>query len=63
MPIAKNKKNRLPAPPPSMPKKRTVKKTGNPAEDDAIVGIWKDRFQDETPVEIGQRLRREPWTT
>ncbi len=30
--------------------------------DDEILGIWKDRFGDESAEEVGRRWRREMWT-
>ncbi len=41
--------------------KIAVKKHGEKA-DDEILGIWKDRFGDESAEEIGRRWRREMWT-
>ena len=34
--------------------------SGNNSEDE-VTGIWRDRFKDETPAEVGRRLRREMW--
>jgi hypothetical protein len=61
MPVAKNKKNQLPPASPPTPKRRGIRKPVE-SDDDVVVGIWKERYPDETPVEIGRRLRREPWT-
>ncbi len=41
--------------------KIAVKKNGGQA-DDEIIGIWKDRFGDESAAEVGRRWRREMWT-
>ncbi len=42
--------------------KIAVKKTSEKADDDEILGIWKDRFGDESAEDIGRRWRREMWT-
>lgn len=42
--------------------KLAVKKPFEKAGDDEILGIWKDRFGDESAEEIGRRWRREMWT-
>ncbi len=41
--------------------KIAVKKNGDQA-DDEIIGIWKDRFGDESAAEVGRRWRSEMWT-
>lgn len=41
--------------------KIAVKKSSEKA-DDEILGIWKDRFGDESAEEVGRRWRREMWT-
>lgn len=42
--------------------KLAVKKTSEKPDDEEILGIWKDRFGDESAVDIGRRWRREMWT-
>lgn len=41
--------------------KIAVKKTSEKPEDDEILGIWKDRFGEESAEEIGRRWRSEMW--
>lgn len=40
--------------------KIAVKKNGGKV-DDEILGIWKDRFGDESAAEVGRRWRMEMW--
>lgn len=43
--------------------KLAVKKSPEKTDDDdEILGIWKDRFGDESAADIGKRWRSEMWT-
>ncbi|HXG86424.1 MAG TPA: hypothetical protein VNI84_20565 [Pyrinomonadaceae bacterium] len=42
--------------------KLAVKKTSEKPDDEEILGIWKDRFGDESAADIGRRWRSEMWT-